>query len=40
MEALLLESKIAKTVIAPVDLNTAANTGLRVDMKNLKRCLS
>ena len=38
MEAFLLESKIAKTIIAPVDLNTADNTGLRVDMKNLKRC--
>lgn len=38
MEALLLESKIAKTVIAPVDLNTADNTGERIDMKNLKRC--
>ena len=37
MEAFLLEKKIPKTIVAPVDLNTAANTGLRVDMKNLKR---
>lgn len=37
MEAFLLEKKIVKSIIGPVDLNTAANTGLRVDMKNLKR---
>jgi hypothetical protein len=38
MEAFLLEKAILKTGIAPVDLNTGANTGARVDMKNLKRC--
>ncbi len=38
MEKFLAEKLIPKTIIAPVDLNTAANTGLRVDMKNLKRC--
>ena len=38
MERFMLEKQIAKTIIAPVDLNTADNTGLRVDMKNLRRC--
>lgn len=37
MEAFLLEKKIAKQVAGPVDGNTAAITGGRVDMKNLKR---
>ena len=37
METLLLEKRLPKTIIAPVDLNTGANTGLRVDMKNVKR---
>ena len=33
----LLEQLVAKTITAPVDLNTAANTGARVDMKGVKR---
>lgn len=37
MESFLVEKKIPKTIIAPVDLNTAANTGARVDMKDCKR---
>lgn len=37
MERFLMEKAILKTVAAPVDLNTAAVTGLRVDMRNLKR---
>lgn len=37
MEAFLLEKVIAKTVIAPVNLGTAANTGSRVDMSKCKR---
>lgn len=38
MERFLMEKAILKQVVVPVDLNTADNTGLRVDMKNLKRC--
>lgn len=37
MENFLAEKKVAKLVTAPVDGNTAAITGGRVDMKNLKR---
>jgi len=37
MEHFLSEKYVSKTIIAPVDLNTGANTGLRVDMKNVKR---
>lgn len=37
MEAYLLEKAIAKTVAGPVDLNTAAVTGGRVDVSHLKR---
>lgn len=37
MEALLLEKKIAKVSTAPVDLNTAANTGARFDIRNCNR---
>lgn len=33
----LLEEKTVKQVIVPVDLNAGANTGLRVDMKNVSR---
>lgn len=36
-EAFLLEQAIAKTIVLPVDLNTADNTGLRVDMQKFKR---
>ena len=36
-EAYLLEKSIPKTIIAPVDLNTAANTGGRFDMQKFKR---
>ncbi len=38
MEKFLAEKFIPKTIIAPVDLNTADNTGLRVDMRNATRC--
>ncbi len=31
-----MEKLIPKVVVLPVDLNTAANTGLRVDMKDLE----
>lgn len=37
MEAFLMEKAIAKTVAGPVDFNTAAITGGRVNMRNLKR---
>jgi hypothetical protein len=37
MEAFKLEKENIKTVIVPVDLNTAANTGLRVSMKGYQR---
>jgi hypothetical protein len=37
MENFLAEKYVPKQVILPVDLNTGANTGLRVDMKNAKR---
>lgn len=37
MEAFLMEKETAKAVIGPVDLNSAANTGARVDMLKFKR---
>lgn len=37
MEAFLMEKAIVKAVIGPVDLDTGANTGNRVDMKDLER---
>jgi hypothetical protein len=37
MENFLVEKYLPKTIISPVDLNTAANTGLRVDMSKAKR---
>jgi len=37
MEAYLMEKAICKSVAGPVDLNTAAVTGGRVDIRNLKR---
>lgn len=37
MEQFLGEAKVLKTVVAPVNLNTATNTGARVSMKNAKR---
>lgn len=37
MEHFLLEKKVVKQVVAPVDLNTAAVTGNRVDLKDAKR---
>mgnify|MGYP000978218320 FL=1 len=37
MEKLLMEKMAVKTGIVPVDLNTGANTGIRFDMKNMKR---
>lgn len=36
-EALFLEKSIVKSVIDPVNLGTAANTGARIDMSKLKR---
>jgi hypothetical protein len=36
-EALLMEQGIVKTIIGPVDLNTGANTGGRIDMRKFKR---
>ena len=36
-ECLLLEKMIPKQIVVPVDLNTAANTGLRFDMQKFKR---
>lgn len=36
-EAFLMEQSIVKAIIGPVDLNTADNTGLRVDMQKFKR---
>lgn len=36
-EQFLLEQVIAKKIIGPVDLDTAANTGARVDMQKFKR---
>jgi len=36
-EQYLLEQVIGKTIIAPVDLNTGANTGGRIDMQKFKR---
>lgn len=37
MEKFLLESKTLRTALVPVDLNTGANTGLRIPMGNAKR---
>lgn len=37
MEKFLLEKFVPKQVVGPVDLNTAAVTGNRVDMKNAQR---
>ena len=37
MEALLMEKATVKDVVGPVDLNTGANTGARVDMKGFER---
>lgn len=37
MEKFLVEKYLPKTIISPVDLNTAANTGGRVDMQHIKR---
>lgn len=37
MERYLAEKLLPKTIIQPVNLNTAGNTGLRVDMANCKR---
>lgn len=37
MESFLLEKKQAKKIIGPVDLDTAANTGARIDMKDVER---
>lgn len=36
--AFLLEQLVAKQIVGPVDLNTAAVTGNRVSMKNARRC--
>lgn len=38
MEAFLLEKSNVKQAFLPVDLNTAAVTGARVSMKDVKRC--
>jgi hypothetical protein len=38
MEKFLAEDKALKIVAGPVDLNTAAVTGARVNMKDQKRC--
>lgn len=37
MEKFLMEDKVLKAAAGPVDLNTAAVTGARVSMKNVKR---
>lgn len=37
MERFLAEKLLPKTIVLPVNLNTAANVGLRVDMANCKR---
>lgn len=37
MEAFLLEKQVPKTVVGPVNLNTAAVTGARVSMKGRSR---
>lgn len=37
MENMLLEKANIKAIIGPVDLNTAANTGLRMDMAKYRR---
>ncbi|TXG78096.1 hypothetical protein E6Q11_01695 [Candidatus Dojkabacteria bacterium] len=37
MEKFLAEDKAVKSVVGPVDLNTAAVTGARVDMRKAKR---
>jgi hypothetical protein len=37
MEAFLMEKANVKQIAGPVDLNTAAVTGARIDMKNYKR---
>lgn len=37
MERMLMEGRTIKSIIPAVDLNTAANTGLRVDMQNVKK---
>jgi hypothetical protein len=37
MEKFLMEKAVVKSVVGPVDLNTAAVTGARVSMKNAKR---
>lgn len=36
-EAFLMEQAIVKAIVGPVDLNDAANTGLRVDMQKFNR---
>jgi hypothetical protein len=37
MEKFLVEHLVPKSIIDPVDLNTAANTGNRINMKDVKR---
>lgn len=37
MERYLAEKLLPKTIVVPVNLNTANNVGLRVDMQNCKR---
>ena len=37
MEAFLMEKATVKVIVDPVDLDAAANTGARVDMKEFKR---
>lgn len=37
MEKFLMEKATVKAIIGPVDLNDAANTGLRVDMSKCRR---
>lgn len=36
-ECFLMEKMLPKVIIAPVDLNTAVNTGLRIDMQKFER---
>ena len=37
MEAFLMEKATVKAIVGPVDLNDAANTGLRVDISKARR---
>ncbi len=37
MEAFLMEKSTVKAIVGPVDLDTGANTGLRVDMSKCRR---